>query len=238
MPWWSRARRFRASPRPDFLMQRKRFSRSGARPRRMQRAEPCEARGIVIDVASFGELGVVALRRDGIRPAPLPCGTAPSPDGEGDAAPLLEVARSALGTVMLRGEAVPVSGFPLGSRPHHASSVGGFIDTGYPCRFDAEAKSFVITAPPAGVAAVGSYRIVTRELERHHRGHRNRCHLDALPQELTGERIAGHRGRPRRGCPGTGAARRQCADLRRFPCGRKRPEFCAAIVDAVLTAYR
>ncbi len=161
-------------------------------PEHMQRAEPCEARGIVIDVASFGELGVVALRRDGIQPAPLPCGAAPSPDGEGDAAPLLEVARSTLGTVMLRGEAVPVSGFPLGSRPHHASSAGDFIDSGYPCRFDAEAKSFVITAPPAGVATVGAYRFVTRELERLTEAIEADATLMALPQEMTGERIAGH----------------------------------------------
>jgi len=161
-------------------------------PERMQRAEPCEARGIVLDIANFGELGVVALRRDGIRPAPLPSGTVSSPDGEGDAAALLEIARSALGTVMLRGEAVPVSGFPLGSRPHHASSAGGFIDTGYPCRFDAEAKSFVITAPPAGVATVGSCRFVTRELERLTESIEADATLMTLPQEMTGERIAGH----------------------------------------------
>ena len=101
-------------------------------PERMQRAEPCEARGIVIDVASFGEIGVVALRRDGIQPSAACLRHGAFTDGEGDAAPLLEVARSAAGTLMLRGDAVPVSGFPFGRRPHHASSAGGFIDTGYP----------------------------------------------------------------------------------------------------------
>jgi hypothetical protein len=161
-------------------------------PERMQRAEPCEARGIVLDVAGFGELGVVALRRDGIQPAPLPCGTVASPEGAADTTPLLEIARSALGTVMLRGQAVPVSGFPLGTRPHHATSAGGFIDTGYPCRFDTDAKALVVTAPPAGIATVGFYRFVARELSRLAENLEADATLAALPHELTGERIAGH----------------------------------------------
>jgi hypothetical protein len=160
-------------------------------PERMQRAEPCEARIFVLDVASFGELGAVALRRDGVQPAPLPCGTVVLPDGETDTAPLLEIARSVSGTVMLRGQAVPVSGFPLGTRPHHASSAGGFIDTGYPCRFDADAKALVVTAPPAGIATVGAYRFVARELERLAESLETDATLAALPHELTGERIAG-----------------------------------------------
>jgi hypothetical protein len=161
-------------------------------PERMHRAEPCEARNVVLDVASFGELGVVALRRDGIQPSPLPCGTMPSPEGDADTVPLLEIARSVSGTVMLRGQAVPVSGFPLGARPHHATSAGGFIDTGYPCRFDAEAKALVVTAPPAGIATVGSYRFVARELDRLAESLETDATFATLPQELTGERIAGH----------------------------------------------
>jgi hypothetical protein len=160
-------------------------------PERVPRAEPCAARNLILDVASFGEIGIVGLRRDGVRPSPLPCGAVATLDGEADAAPLIEIARSASGTVMLRGQAVPVSGFPLGTRPHHAASAGGFIDTGYPCRLDAEAKALVVTAPPAGVATVGAYRFVARELDHLAQSLETGAALAALPHELTGERIAG-----------------------------------------------
>jgi non-ribosomal peptide synthetase component E (peptide arylation enzyme) len=161
-------------------------------PERKQRAAPCQAGGSIVDVASFGDLGIVATRRgaDGM-PAPLPVGRVKAPEG-GDAMPLIEIARSALGTVMVRGLMVPASGFPFGTKPHHAMTAGGFIDSGHPCRFAADAQALVVTAPPAGIASVGSYRFAARELDHLAESLAADATLVVLPQELTGERLAGH----------------------------------------------
>jgi len=147
-------------------------------PEQMQRAETC-ARPIV-DVASFGEIGIVATRREaGRAPAALASGA-------------VDVARSGNGTLMLRGPMVPLAGFPLATKPHPAANAAGFIDTGYPCRFGADANTLVVTAPPAGVASVGGYRFVPRELDHLGDSLLADATLVVLPQELTGERLAGH----------------------------------------------
>jgi non-ribosomal peptide synthetase component E (peptide arylation enzyme) len=146
-------------------------------PEQMQRAETCTRP--VVDVASFGEIGMVATRREtGGLPAALASGA-------------VDVARSANGTLLLRGPMVPLSGFPLASKPPPGSNASGFVDTGYQCRFGADANTLVATAPPPGIASVGGYRFVARELDRLGDNLLADATLVALPADLTGERLAG-----------------------------------------------
>ncbi len=151
-------------------------------PERMQRTEPCRGAPVIIDVASFGEIGLVATRREpGGMPAPLANET---------------VVRSAGGTLMLRGAMVPLAGFPLGAKPHPAATAGGLIDTSQPCRFGTDGSSLVVTAPPVGIATVGGYRFVTAALDRLAESLEADATLVVLPQELTGERLAGQAADP------------------------------------------
>jgi non-ribosomal peptide synthetase component E (peptide arylation enzyme) len=160
-------------------------------PERMQRSERCRARSSIVDVASFGAVGLIAARRSGEHPAPLPFGAILTRAAANNIV-LIETARSATGTLMLRGAMVPRSGFPFGAKPRAAMTEPGFIDTGYACRFTADGQALVVTAPPAGIASIGGYRFVTRALD----GLADSLEADAtlvvLPQELTGERLAGH----------------------------------------------
>ena len=105
--------------------------------------------------------------------------------------PLIEIARSAAGTVMLRGPMVPASGFPFGAKPHPATTAGGFVDSGHPCRFATDGQTLIVTAPPAGITTVGAYRFVARELDHLAESLEADATLVVLPQELTGERLAG-----------------------------------------------
>jgi len=162
-------------------------------PERMQRAEPCRSRCAIVDVASFGEIGLIAARRTGELPAPLGSGTVTARQAAGNT-PLIETARSQSGTLTLRGHVVPGAGFPIGAKPHPAMIAAGAIDTGYTCRLSADGHALVITAPPGGIATVGSYRFVARELDALAACLEGDATLVVLPQELTGERLAGQAG--------------------------------------------
>jgi hypothetical protein len=144
----------------------------------------------LVDVASFGETGLIAARRTlGAAPSPFFCGQI-NVTIDGDTTPVIETARSAAGTLMLRGPMVPAQAFPLGAKIQLAS--GDFIDTGQPCRYAADARSLIATGAVPGIAAVGGYRFVTRELDALAESLKADTTIMALPQELTGERLAGH----------------------------------------------
>ncbi len=153
-------------------------------PERMAAAPPWQGRPSLIDVASFGEIGLIAARR--------PAGGIPAPLGLRRAAreQAIETARSAAGTLLLRGPMVPAQAFPLGAKMPLAP--GDFFDTGQPCRFAADARSLIVTGALPGTAAVGGYRFVTRELDALAERLEADATLAALPHELTGERLAGH----------------------------------------------
>jgi len=148
-------------------------------PERMQRAEPCSAHAAVIDVASFGEIAIAATRREAGVPAPLSSG-------------MVELARSAAGTLTLHGPMVPLAGFPLGAKPHPGANAAGFVDSGYPCRFAIDAQTLIVAGPPPGIASIGGYRFVAGALDALADGLEADATLVVLPHELTGERLAGH----------------------------------------------
>ncbi len=148
----------------------------------------------LVDVASFGELGLVAARReaDGTA-APIPRGVIGAPRGMPDALPVIETARGASGTLLLRGPMAPTLAFPPGAEhggePHLSPDAGGFLDTGQICRFTPDGQSLLVSSPPAGIVTVGGYRLRARDLDG--LADRFGAMLAVLPQELTGQRLAG-----------------------------------------------
>lgn len=142
-------------------------------PERFAHAAPRSAPPHVVDLACFGELGLDLL----------PVCTSGA----------VQVARTEVGTLALRGAMVPTRAFPPGSEgeagPFLAADAAGFVDTGYPCR--REGDVWTITAPPAGVITVGGYRLPAHEVEAQVARIDGDATMLALPHTVTGERLAG-----------------------------------------------
>ena len=134
-----------------------------------------------IDVAAFGEVGIIPRRRrsDGMT-AGIPLGALGTEEA-------IEVARTATGTLALRGRMVSAAGDPR-SRKVDAQ---GFVDTEYPCRFDRDGKMLIVSGPPAGLVNVGGYRFAWRELQDLLMQLSEDGSLAALPDRLAGHRLAG-----------------------------------------------
>jgi len=144
----------------------------------------------VVDLWAFGEIAVVVGRRG-------PNGTPEAPPlPSGGLAPLrVEATRSPAGTLALRGAIVPRHQFPLGTERGGPLRLkideSGFVDTGYPCRFDRATHRIVVTGPPPGIVSVGGCRIPLRELEETVARIDPESSVAALPDALIGQRLAG-----------------------------------------------
>ena len=141
-----------------------------------------------IDVAAFGEAGLVPRRRgtDGM-PAGIPLGQIGS-----EAA--IEIARTATGTLAIRGSMVPgppPGAIETGEPPSLKIDAGGFVDTEYPCRLDRASNALIVSGPPAGLINVGGYRFAWRELQDLMTELGQGGSLAALPDRLAGHRLAG-----------------------------------------------
>jgi hypothetical protein len=157
-------------------------------PERM--AASAAARGTLIDVAVFGEIGLVALRRgaDG-KPSAIPVGRIHAQDIH-----VLTVARTPAGAIALAGPMVPKAPFPPGAERGHAPKLkitDGTIDTGYAAAIDRIANTLTVNGPPAGVVSVGGYRFALRALQELIAGIEDGSTLTALPDVLAGHRLAG-----------------------------------------------
>jgi hypothetical protein len=136
--------------------------------------------GSLIDVLSFGELAIVPRRRaaDGT-PVPLRAETIGVPTGADAATPVVTFARSPRGTLIVSGPMLPAGGD------------AGPADSGYSCNIDPTTQALIIAAPPAGLAQVGGYRFAMAALQdvlgRADAG----GVLAALPDLLTGQKLAG-----------------------------------------------
>ena len=157
-------------------------------PERM--AASAAARGTLIDVAAFGEIGLVALRRDADgKPSAIPVGRVRAQDIH-----VLTVARTPAGTIALSGPMVPTAPFPPGAERGHAPKLkitDGTIDTGYSTAIDRIANTLTVNGPPAGVVSVGGYRFALRALQELIAGIEDGSTLTALPDVLAGHRLAG-----------------------------------------------
>ena len=148
------------------------------------------------DITVFGETALVAGRRgeDG-KPSPLPLGPVTAPRGGSNAVQIAEIARTDAGTVAIRGPMVPRYPFPAEAermgQPAMRIAPDGMVNTGYTCRVDGP-NALVITGPPAGLVSVGGYRFGLRGLQELVTGADPNGTLAALPDTLTGHRLAGH----------------------------------------------
>jgi acyl-coenzyme A synthetase/AMP-(fatty) acid ligase len=147
------------------------------------------------DVAAFGETALLAARRPPSgRNAPWPSGPVKIADGGPECA---EIAVTSRGTLGIRGALAALPFEPFGTADADASSTAAsFIDTGFACRFSAEDNSLTVTAPPAGLVAVGGYRFALQNLQHMVRGIDGNGVLAALPHALAGHRLAGHASDP------------------------------------------
>jgi hypothetical protein len=151
----------------------------------------------LVDVAAFGELGLVAARRTpGAEPAALPYGVVGAPHAAAkDGSPLIEIQRTADGTVGLRGAMVPTHAFPPGAEqgyaPFLAPDPAGLMDTGVACRRKLDTNTLTMSAPPAGLVTVGGCRFYRSALEEAVAAVDVDATIVALPDAALGERLAG-----------------------------------------------
>jgi hypothetical protein len=159
----------------------------------MMAAKPCENIPTVVDVASFGEVGIVAARRSANGPAlPVPHGVISVPRGAIGAMTVIETARSGTGTLLLRGPMVPAAAFPPGAdAPHLSPDRAGYFDTGYACRLDTSNQTLAITIPPPNIVSVGGYRLRQNDLDACLEKAAPGATVVALPDRMLGQRLAG-----------------------------------------------
>jgi hypothetical protein len=165
-------------------------------PERLAAAAAWYRKSTLVDVASFGESGLIAARRgpDGT-PSPIPCGMIAAPRGAAGAVTVAETARIGAGTLGLRGAMVPTHAFPPGAErgpePHLTVDAAGFVDTGYACYRERDGNTFAISAPPGGIAAIGGYRFRQHEVDAAVAKADAAATIIALPDAILGARLAG-----------------------------------------------
>lgn len=151
-------------------------------PERIAASASCQGAAALIDVASFGEIGLLVARRttDGM-PSPFSCG--------------VDTKRTPGGMLALRGPMVPAHAFPpgaeVGQAPHFRVDPDGFADTGVPCRLDRETETLTISGPPSGMAAIGGHRFPYRQTEALVADVAPGATIVALPDGMLGQRLAG-----------------------------------------------
>ena len=163
-------------------------------PEQLAGSRPWPGDAALIDIASFGETGLLPARRGPDRmPAPIPHGAIATPRGAAGAVATIETMRSKSGTLALRGPMVPAQAFPPGTAPGGEARIAldGFIDTGFPCRLDRAAGTLALTGPPAGITAVGFYRFRQREIDAALADADPAAIIAALPDAALGHRLAG-----------------------------------------------
>ncbi|WFU13548.1 class I adenylate-forming enzyme family protein [Bradyrhizobium sp. CB3481] len=148
------------------------------------------------DVYLFGEAGLFGARRiaeDG-SPAPIKPGPHGAPRDLPGASIAGEVLLTTRGTLGLRGPMVPVAAYappPPPSDSMIAAPPRDYVDTDYAARLDRVTGAINITAPPSGVMAVGGYRFLAQDLQEWARRLGQGALLTALPDRLSGHRLAG-----------------------------------------------
>jgi hypothetical protein len=148
-----------------------------------------------VDVACFGETGVIATRRGpNGKAAGLPLGIVTAPRGAPGAILVAELNPTRDHKLAFSGPMVPRQAYPLGAEEAGLPCfkiTDGVVDTGFPCRADYDARTLVVTGPPTGVAGVGGYRFALRELQRLIADIDSGGRITALPDAISGHRLAG-----------------------------------------------
>ncbi len=147
------------------------------------------------DIYLFGEAGLFAARRtaDGA-PAPVLLGPQGAPRGVPGSSIAGEIFLTPKGTLALRGPMVTPAAYappPPPSDSLVAQPPCDFVDTGYAARRDRSTGAICITSPPSGIMAVGGYRFLSQDLLEWARRLGQGALLTALPDRLSGHRLAG-----------------------------------------------
>lgn len=148
------------------------------------------------DVYLFGEAGLFGARR--IAEDGSPALIKPGPHGAPRELPGSSIAGDILltprGTLGLRGPMIPVAAYAPAPPPSDsmiAAAPRDYVDTDYSARLDRATGAINITAPPSGIMAVGGYRFLAQDLQEWARRLGQGALLTALPDRLSGHRLAG-----------------------------------------------
>ena len=165
-------------------------------PERMISAKAWIGPPAIVDVASFGEIGVIAARRGANNlPAPLPLGAVSAAHRVSGAPIVIETSRNGAGMFALRGRMVPTHDFTAGVEHGHAPQLqadgAGYVDTGFPCRCDHAARTLQVTAPPAGMTVIGGYRFRQSDVDAVVAQGDPDATIIAVPDGDLGQRLAG-----------------------------------------------
>jgi len=148
------------------------------------------------DAYLFGEAGLFGARR--AAPDGAPALIKPGLHGARRELPGSSIAGEILltpkGTLGLRGPMVAVAAYAPPPPPADSlipQQPRDFVDTEYAARLDRSTGAISITAPPSGVMAVGGYRFLAADLQEWGRRLGQGALLTALPDRLSGHRLAG-----------------------------------------------
>jgi hypothetical protein len=171
----------------DFIDPRQTIIALWRAPHRFHAANAWKGPTALIDVASFGEVGLLAARRgrNGL-PEPIPLG-AVGPSALCGVPAAIETTRTSLGTLALRGPMVPAS------RPDQpiAPDGDGYVDTGFTCRPGRADRTLIVTGPPADMIDVGGYCLRLSQIDALVSRGDPEATIVALPDGDLGHRLAG-----------------------------------------------
>src|SRR5690606_7856177 len=144
----------------------------------------------------FGEAVLFAARR-AAHGSPTPI--MPGPYRSSPQVPISSLANVIVltpnGTLALREPKIRIAAYAAPAHPSAAFLTPppppDSVDTGYAARIDRATGTIAITAPTAGVMAVGGYRFPERDLQEWARRLGPNAMLTALPDHLSGHRLAG-----------------------------------------------
>jgi hypothetical protein len=150
---------------------------------------------VLTDVYLFGEAGLFSARRaaDG-GPAPVLPGPHGAPRDVPGSSIAGEIFLTPRGTLALRGPMVtPAAYVPAAAARDSlaAQPPRDCVDTDYVARLDRSTGAICISAPPSGVMAVGGYRFLSQDLQQWAKRLGPGALLTALPDRLSGHRLAG-----------------------------------------------
>jgi AMP-binding enzyme len=151
---------------------------------------------LLTDAYLFGEAGLFSARRsqeDGT-PAPIKRGPHGAPREIPGSSIAGEILLTPKGTLGLRGPMVAIAAYAPPPPPSDSlvpQAPRDYVDTEYAARLDRITGAISITAPPAGVMAVGGYRFLAQDLQEWSRRLGPGTLLTALPDRLSGHRLAG-----------------------------------------------
>lgn len=151
------------------------------------------------DVYLFGEIGLFGARRpdDTGLPAAIVPGPFSAPRDDTRSPVAGETLLTPAGTLALRGAMVPVAAYAAAAAEHslrETDPAPNHVDTGYAARIDRATGALCITAPPSGIMAIGGYRFLADDLQTWAKRLGEGAMLTALPDRLSGHRLAGRAG--------------------------------------------